>query len=127
MQKRGATPNKTAVIGASIGANLSLQFIAEHPEIKKVAALSPGLNYRGVNAKSAVQQFNIDQSVVFVTSNDDGANTAQNQELYTATSVKNKHLIIFEAGGHGTNMFSAKIEYDLAAALLKFLEHGTIN
>ena len=35
VQKRKATPEKIVLIGASIGANLSLQYLSQHPEFKK--------------------------------------------------------------------------------------------
>lgn len=127
LKSRGATPDKTSLIGASIGANLSLQFLTENPEFKKAVLLSPGLNYRGLKTEQLVKKLSQNQSVVFATSQDDGNNAEENQQLYQVAASKNKHLIVFEAGGHGTNMFKAKNEYDLTEVIIKFLDHGSIN
>lgn len=127
LESRGATPEKTILVGASIGGNLSLQFLAGHPDFKKGVLLSPGLNYRGLETLPLVKKLKLNQSLVFAVSKDDGDNVSQNKALYNSATSKNKHLIIFDAGGHGTNMFKAKEEYDLTGAILKFLDYGSIN
>lgn len=128
LKSRGATPEKTALIGASIGANLSLQFAAENPDFRKVVLLSAGLNYRGIKTKPLAQKLKESQSALFATSKDDGDNAEENRELYdSAPSEMNKHLIIYEKGGHGTSIFQNKEELDLTGAIKKFLEYGRIN
>lgn len=127
LKSASATSDKTSLIGASIGANLSLEFLAENPDIKKAVLLSPGLDYRGLKTESLIKKLKKDQSLVFATSKDDGNNAEENQKLYNLAPVVNKHLIIFEKGGHGTIMFLAKEELDLTGAILNFLERGSIN
>lgn len=128
LKSRGAIPEKTAVIGASIGANLSLQFLAVHPDIAKGVLLSAGLDYRGVKTEMAAKNLNISQSIVLAASKNDDGNAGENQLLFKALPDKmNKHLIIFERGGHGNSMFSAADELNLADAIKKFLEYGSIN
>ena len=39
---------RTAIVGASIGANMALGLGADRPEVRGVVLLSPGLDYRGV-------------------------------------------------------------------------------
>lgn len=131
LQGRGAVPDKTVVIGASIGANLGLQFLTEHPEISGGVLLSPG-DYKGIDSGVLVKKLGADQKLLLVASKLDeragGNNAAQNQEYYNlASQVKNRHLIIFDGPGHGTDFFGLKDEYDLTKAIKKFLESGTIN
>lgn len=122
LKSRGAVPGKTAVIGSSIGANLSLQFLSAHPEIAKGIFLSAGLNYHGVATEETAKKMSIGQSVILVSSKDDDGNAEENQLLYKALPEKmNKRLIIFEHGGHGNNMFSASGEMDLTDIIKKFL------
>lgn len=127
LKSQGATPGKTTLIGASIGANLSLQFLVMHPEFKKGVLLSPGLNYHGIAAEPLIKELKNGQSIVLATSKDDGNNADENQKLYGAAPKNlNKHLIIFEKGGHGTNLLSSD-EFDLIGAIKKFLEYESIH
>jgi predicted alpha/beta superfamily hydrolase len=48
LEKEGYPKDRQFLIGASIGANLSFQFLSENPQVKAIVLLSPGLNYRGV-------------------------------------------------------------------------------
>ncbi|MEE8131536.1 MAG: alpha/beta fold hydrolase [Candidatus Paceibacterota bacterium] len=131
---RGAIPEKIIFIGASIGANLSLQYISEHPEFKTAILLSPGLNYKGIKTEPMVEKLKEGQRVLFVSSRDDGPNAEQNQKLFdlTPTGVE-KDLIIYKNSGHGTSMLApyrneisgagfGKEEPDLESAIIKFLK-----
>ncbi|MDP3729660.1 MAG: alpha/beta fold hydrolase [bacterium] len=127
LQSRGAVPEKTALIGASIGANLSLQFGAENPALKSIVLLSPGLDYRGIRATPLIQQLSSQQRVVIATSKDDNNNSEESMALYQgAPHDMKKHIIIFDKGGHGTDLFKNKAEYDLEGALKEFLKTGEI-
>lgn len=124
MADRGAAPEKIYLIGASIGANLSLQYIIEHPEIKKVILLSAGLNYRGVATELLIKVLKPDQRIFLVSARDDGraeVNALQNQKLYEAAppGVK-KEIKIYETGGHGTDIL--KNQPDLVNLIIKFIE-----
>lgn len=92
------------LIGASIGANLSLRFAADHPEVKAVVAMSPGLDYRGVTTAEAVQRLSPRQSLWLGASRDDqhGSWEAVHElvRLHPAT------VFTAEAAGHGTTMFT---------------------
>ena len=104
--------------GASIGANLSLQALAEHSEIGKGFLLSPGFDYRGIKTNAFVKKLNKDQEVFFVTSKDDGDNVAQTQKLYNATSAQ-KQWKVYDKAGHGTTMLQKA--GDLLPSIIEFL------
>lgn len=128
LKSRGATPEKTAVIGSSIGANLSMQFLSANPEVAKGIFLSAGLNYRGVATEEITKKLSVNQSVILASSKDDDGNAEENQLLYKALPEEmKKRLIIFEHGGHGNNIFSAADEEDFTDIIKKFLEHGSVN
>ena len=119
---RGATPEKINFIGASIGANLSLQYISENNEFKTAILLSPGLNYKEIKTESMVIKLKDGQKVLFVSSRDDGLNTEHNQKLFDLTSAEiKKDLIIYKNAGHGTDMFG-KEEPDLESVIIQFLK-----
>ena len=130
LESRGAKPEKTAVIGASIGANLAIQFLTQHLEVSSGAFLSPG-DYRGLDSGALVKKLSPNQKVVFAASRKDGRaagnNAAQNQEYYNLAPAKNKRLILFDQLGHGTELLDLKNEFDLTGAIMKFLDHGSIN
>lgn len=114
-KKNGGMP--MSIVGASIGANLALQALAQHAEIKKAALLSPGLNYRGIEVMPFVVSFLPDQSVFYATSKDDGDNTKQVQALYNSTKAQ-KTIKIYDNAGHGTSMLQ---NTDLSSLLIDFL------
>lgn len=136
LKSRGAVAEKIFLIGASIGANLSLQYITEHPEIKKVVLLSAGLNYRGVATEPLVKVLKSDQRIFLVSAKDDGlpngqvglpagrqdaqANAVQNQKLYEAIPVGvQKEIKIYETGGHGTDLLQN--QPNLSDLIIEFL------
>ncbi len=45
---------KIAIIGASIGANIALNYAVNDSEVKAVILLSPGLDYKGVSIKKSI-------------------------------------------------------------------------
>ena len=124
IQERKAAAGKISFIGASIGANLSLQYISEHPEFKTAILLSPGLDYRGVKTEPLAKSLKIGQKVFFVSAKDDirsgGDNAEENQKLYDLTSREvEKKIKIYETGGHGTDILASHPE--LAESIKDFI------
>lgn len=111
--KKGVGPEAVTFIGASIGANLVLKFIAENPEFKRAALLSPGLNYRGIETLPLVQKLSPGQGVWFIAADDDersGGNAgAMAKQLYEATDgqIVERRGTVFTKGGHGTDILKA--------------------
>ncbi|MEK7553670.1 MAG: alpha/beta fold hydrolase [Patescibacteria group bacterium] len=121
IKNKKATPEKISFIGASIGANLSLQYIAENSAFKTAILLSPGLNYRGLKTEPLVKKLQAEQKILFVSAEDDGPNAEENQLLFEATSSKiNKQIKIYESGGHGTDIL--KNQPELKNLIFNFLE-----
>lgn len=117
---QGVPQEKLIVIGASIGANLCLQYLAQHPLATCGVLLSAGLSYRGVNAEKYVQELRPGQHVLFVTSADDrvGHNVEMNESLYALVPPGvSKKLLIYRHAGHGTDMFG-KEKPDLQKEIL---------
>lgn len=99
------------LVGASIGANLSLQYLAEHSEARSAILLSPGLDYRGVKTESFAARLREGQSVYYAAADNDPYSAETAKTLYQKTPEgAAKELKIFERGGHGTDMFSAHSE-----------------
>ena len=108
--------NRTAIVGASIGANLALMVGGTDERITAVVALSPGLDYHGLNPSSALAGFA--QRPAFLIAARDDSYSADSVEKLAKLSVSAETLIL-DAAGHGTAMLTR--EPTLAQELIEWL------
>ncbi len=101
----GATEENTSVIGGSIGANLAIQFLTEHPGMKKVVALSPGLLYRGVSTDDKVVRLGADQHILLVASDDDQHRAYEGAQKLHELNPSQTELVLVSGLGHAEAMF----------------------
>ena len=105
VKNRKVTPEKISFVGASIGANLALQYIIGHSEFGTAILLSAGLNYRGIKTEPLVKNLKAGQKIFFVSAKDDGDNVNENQKLYElASKGVVRKIQIYDSGGHGTDI-----------------------
>lgn len=105
-----------AVIGGSIGANLSLLYGAKtSPKI--IVALSPGLDYRGIKTEIASRNFR--KNLLLVASKDDNYSFESCERLFEISAAIKKEFICYENAGHGTRMLNS--EPELKQKILNFL------
>jgi len=96
------------IIGASIGANLAVQYAASH-DVRGIALLSPGFSYRGLDIRPLMGHIKEGTHVFFAGSEDD---TRSYGNCATMARVLRKGLmsrvasdiIIYQHAGHGTDM-----------------------
>ncbi len=105
-----------AMIGGSIGANLSLLYGAK-AQPKIVVALSPGINYHGIKTEIASRNFR--QNLLIVASRDDQYAFESSERLFEISKAAKKEIIKYEDAGHGTRMFNS--EPELKQRILDFL------
>ena len=106
----------TAVIGGSIGSNMSLALGVDRPEIETAVLLSPGLDYRGVTTDDLITQFG-ERPILIVASEEDGYSADSSRALFeTAVSAE---LELYNGAGHGTTMLSN--EPELTQLILSWL------
>ena len=110
---------RTAVIGASIGANLALTTSAALPQIATVALLSPGLDYQGVTTEDALAAYG-DRPALIIASQGDRYAAGSSRTLIGESTSSDSQLIIYQGSAHGTRIFGA--EPSLAPTLLAWLE-----
>lgn len=104
---KGVPMEKIFLAGASIGANLSLQFQSMHPEIMASILLSPGLNYKGIETEAMVKKLKDNQSLFLTAGGENDEYSSETvQKLFELTSSKYKEMRIFENAGHGTSIFT---------------------
>jgi len=109
-------PQHSAIVGASIGANLALIVGANTPGVATVIALSPGLDYKGVQPVGYLGNFG-QRPVLLVASQDDAYAYTSVQQM--APLVPKGDTNYFAKAGHGMAMFSAPT---LSPLLLTWLE-----
>ena len=107
---QGAESESVAVTGASIGANLALQYQAEHSEIKAVVLLSSGVDYKGIRTEPLAIRVLPEQAVFLVGAKGDvrssGASCADMASvLFNILPARNKKLKVFDGPEHGTDLF----------------------
>lgn len=110
--------NRTAVVGASIGANLALQLASQEPTIRTVALLSPGLDYHGITTDDAVVTYGERPLLIAYSSED--SQSADAIPTLRDTSKGDLQLVSFENAGHGTAMFAA--QPNLSTIILNWLK-----
>lgn len=109
LQAQGAKPERTILVGASIGANLALDALASNHKLAGAVALSPGLDYRGIKADALVSQLAATHAVYLAASREDEYSFITIRELarmmrdtQPTLSLTVKELI---EAKHGTAMF----------------------
>lgn len=100
----GVDTRQIAFVGASIGANLAIQYAAAHADVPGVVALSPGLNYRDIATMPLVQSLTRDRHLFLVGSADDEISGPAVEKLFER-SLAQTDIKQFSDAGHGTRMF----------------------
>lgn len=91
------------VIGASIGANTAALMTTRRPSVRRLAMLSPGLDYRGLKPYEALQQF--DGEVLIYASEEDEYSAESSRKL-AAIAPDRFELHIFPGSSHGTDIIN---------------------
>jgi dienelactone hydrolase len=116
--EKGINSKSIGIIGASIGANTALNYAATDEEIRVIALLSPGLDYRGVKTEDAMKVY--DRPVFIAASKEDEPAASSSLKLYELALGK-KELKMYENAGHGTKMFGST---NLMDELINWLENN---
>lgn len=103
IKEKSARKSDIFLTGASIGANLALQYQSQNSEIKAAILLSPGLDYRGVKTEPSALKIIATQAVFLVASEDDDYSLQTNRVLYNALQGQ-KEIKELKNAGHGTTM-----------------------
>ncbi|MDP3985744.1 MAG: alpha/beta fold hydrolase [bacterium] len=105
-REHGVAPEELVLIGASIGANVALQFLADSPSVPAAVLLSPGLDYRGILTEPLAEKLSDEQRVMLIAAEDDAE--ASECVPVLAEKISGPHeLKLFKSGGHGTKLFES--------------------
>lgn len=99
----GADPADMAVVGASMGANLALEYAAAHPDVPAIVMVSPGLDYKGVQAEETMRGLGR-RPVLLMASRGDSYSASSCNALEKAGSGLCE-LREYDGAAHGTALF----------------------
>lgn len=119
LETKGIATRNIYIGGASVGANLTLQYLGEHSEAPAGFLLSPGLDYKGLKPDEIITLLKDSQRIYLLAAEDDSYSADSVKALNKIGEVK-KFLKVYESGGHGTNLFAAHPE--LMNELVEWLE-----
>jgi dienelactone hydrolase len=110
-------PDNVSIVGASIGANVALNYAASNPTIESIVLLSPGLNYKGVSTTETIKQYN-GPIYIAVTSGD---GSADDSRVLCDEINCGENLIYKGSNSHGTDMFSESLDPQLVDIVVSWL------
>jgi len=103
--QQGADPDNVALVGASVGANLALAYAADHGDVPAVVLVSPGLDYKGVQAEDALLAYGR-RPVLLMTSEGDSYSAMSCTKLKRAAPGLCE-LREYKGATHGTALLDA--------------------
>lgn len=121
LNSKGFIKENIYIIGASIGANLALEYLTKNHEVKKAVLISPGLDYRGIKTDKFIKDLIVGQELFFIFSEEDVYSFESVNKLLDlmpkGVSIKEK---IYQYAGHGTDiLISVKDASDLIIEWLR--------
>ena len=99
---------RTAVVGGSIGSNMSLVTGSNIPAVRGVVLLSPGLDYLGVTTEDRMATYG-ERPVMIVAAVNDGY-AASSAETLSQIALGDAELKMYDDGSHGTSLLFAHEE-----------------
>ncbi|MCS7183849.1 MAG: alpha/beta fold hydrolase [Patescibacteria group bacterium] len=122
LENEGYSLKNQFLVGASIGANLSLQFLSQNNSLKAAVLLSPGKNYRGIEIERFLDK-TLENKILVITTKEDfqSFNSVEIFQKKTPSTT----IIVYEGNLHGTDIFN---QYpDLFQKILNFLKEKLID
>lgn len=104
IKQKGFKRENILLAGASIGANLALQYLSQNPQAGSAVLMSPGLDYRGIKTEPLMVNLAPTQRVLIVAGRGDEYAYQSSEKLYALAKVEKK-LKVVNNGFHGTELF----------------------
>lgn len=109
LKEKGAREETTALVGASIGANLAMVYGSEHHKIPVIVALSPGLDYHGVSAERAGARIAPEQKVLLAAAEGDTYSFGTINTLASRMVAVAPEVLRYRGSAHGTDLFATDL------------------
>jgi acetyl esterase/lipase len=94
--------DRSAVVGASIGANLALWLGAQEPGVAAIALLSPGFEYFRVRIEGLIEDYGA--RPIFLAASEDDTYSADTVRQLAQAATGPVELALYPSAGHGTDM-----------------------
>ncbi|OGQ33896.1 MAG: hypothetical protein A3F16_04670 [Deltaproteobacteria bacterium RIFCSPHIGHO2_12_FULL_43_9] len=93
-----------ALVGASIGANIAVSFVAEEASVKALVLLSPGADYRGIRLDSYAKELKV--SILLISSEEDLYSFRSSEKFMKELNPERSKVtwLPVKGSGHGTRM-----------------------
>ncbi len=111
--------NEVSIIGASIGANIGLNYAARDPKIHRVVLVSPGIEYQGINTLDSIKRYN--RPLLIMASEEDEYSWNSSNKLFSLSPSKVR-LEPYKGDLHGTDLL--KQNQTTRNLLIKWLEEN---
>ncbi|HHJ19110.1 MAG TPA: alpha/beta fold hydrolase [Gammaproteobacteria bacterium] len=122
MNQEGVDKTRTAIVGASIGANLALKAAAAEPRVNTVVLLSAGLDYFNVTTDDAIVRYGRRPALI-VASEEDTFAANSSRELARLAGSPVSRLLLLNGAGHGTAMLARNT--NLSGQIIDWLVQNT--
>lgn len=111
LKKKGIKPDRTIIAGASLGANITLNYVVNNPRIPLIILLSPGIEYAGISTDTAIKDYG-ERPIIIAASPHDRYAYVSCEKLISLIEDKSKVAFINgEAAQHGVQiLIEDKIE-----------------
>ena len=121
-EQEGIAPEQIAIVGASIGSNLAMIGCGNDAACVTSIALSPGLDYRGVEPANAIPLYE-DRPLLIVGAQQD-AYTADSVRAFATNANGNIAMRLYTGSDHGTRLFAGEHQDSVTDLILNWLaEH----
>lgn len=120
----GVRPGSIGLVGASLGASLSLLAAVELPAVRAIAVLSPSLDYRGLRTDLGLIKRIGGRSMWFAASSEDPLALRTLRDFAAETSGPREQLIS-NAAAHGTALLERDPE--VGRALVDWLRRSLLS
>ena len=110
------------VVGASIGSSAAMLASAQNTKIVKIAMLSPGMSYQGMDIEDAVKGYLL--KLFIAVSTGDASSASAATTINSLCPSLHKTMKVYDGSAHGTDLFAAT-ENDpepLSDALVEFFK-----
>ncbi|MEW6748817.1 MAG: alpha/beta fold hydrolase [Candidatus Micrarchaeota archaeon] len=105
LEPRYPSLSQLYVVGASMGSTSAINAAVQDKAITKVVMLSPGMEYRGVDIRDALEDYI--RPVYVVASSGDSYSAQSISEIEALSSRPEMEKRIYSGSAHGTDMFAA--------------------
>lgn len=117
-----STENGLFMMGGSIGSNVALIGCANEPDCVGAIALSPGLDYRGLQPESSIIEGLAERATLLVASHNDFYSADSVQQMFV-NAIGEISARIYRGGSHGTSLFLTDYESVSLLILSWLAEH----